>query len=274
MTPRPFQPQVFAILSALVEEKVGLHYGRSDALIAWDKMAARSEEAGYESLLDYYYFLRYDDPGQKELRALVDALVVRETYFFREYDQLRVLCDDVLAGPIAARGSALVWSAACSTGEEPLSVAMMMAHRERLDRVHILASDVSDRALELARAGRFHGRAMRSVPPTERSERWLREVGGAAVVDAAITSRVKWFRQNLLDDAAIRAVGPVDAILCRNVLIYFDEATSKRVVTSLAHALRPGGALLVGVSESLLRLDVPLVCEERGGAFLYRKPLS
>ncbi len=274
MTSRPFQPQVFAILSALVEEKTGLHYGHADGAIAWDKLAARAEDAGFESILDYYYFLRYDPAGDDELRALTDALVVRETYFFREYDPLRVVCDEVILAAVAKRERARVWSAACSTEEEPLTLAMMLARRGVLERVDLMASDVSERSLEYARAGRFHGRAMRAIPPAEESGRWLREVGGAAVVDPAIAARVRWFQQNLLDDAAIRRLYPLDLILCRNVLIYFSEATIARVVTSLANALRPGGVLLVGVSESLMRIDVPLECEERSGAFLYRRPAS
>lgn len=273
MSPRPFQPQVFALLAGLLEEHVGLHHGGTDAEIAWQKLATRAEEAGFESLLDYYYFLRYDDPQGVELRALIDAVVVRETYFFREQDQLRALVDQVLVPAVKDRGRARVWSAACSTGEEPLSIAMMLADRGLLERVEILASDVSDRSIERARAGQFAARSMRAVDPMGSTARWLtRDARGNAVIDPAIASRVTWFRQNLLDEAAIAAMPPFDAILCRNVLIYFADPTIVRVVRSLAGALRPGGVLLVGVSESLLRLDVPVTCEERGGAFLYRKP--
>lgn len=273
MSPRPFQPQVFALLAGLVEDHSGLHHGGADAEIAWQKLTTRAEEAGFESLLDYYYFLRYDDPEGVELRALIDAMVVRETYFFREQDQLRALVDQVIVPAVSAHGRARVWSAACSTGEEPLSIAMMLADRGVLDRVEILASDVSDRSIARARAGEFAARSMRAVGSMGTTARWLRQDDrGQAVIDPAIASRVTWFRQNLLDEAAIAATPPMDAILCRNVLIYFSDATIVRVVRALAGALRPGGVLLVGVSESLLRLDVPLACEERGGAFLYRKP--
>jgi len=273
MSPRPFQPQVFALLAALLEEHAGLHHGGADAEIAWQKLTTRAEEAGFESLLDYYYFLRYDDPQGVELRALIDAVVVRETYFFREQDQLRALVDQVIVPAVKDRGRARVWSAACSTGEEPLSIAMMLADRGVLERVDILASDVSDRSIERARAGQFAARALRAVDPAGPTARWLtRDERGNAVIDRAIASRVTWFRQNLLDEAAIAAMPPFDAILCRNVLIYFADPTIVRVVRALAGALRPGGVLLVGVSESLLRLDVPVTCEERGGAFLYRKP--
>jgi chemotaxis protein methyltransferase CheR len=271
MTDRPLQPRVFALLAGLLEEHTGIHHGRGDAEIAWQKLATRADEAGFESLLDYYYFLRYDDPTGAELRALVDRVVVRETYFFRELDQLRALVEHAIAPAVAARGRARVWSAACSTGEEPLSLAMLLAERGLLDRVEILASDVSDASIERARAGRFGGRSLRAVASAPGAARWLHAEGGATVVDPAVASRVRWFRQNLLDDAAARALAPLDAILCRNVLIYFTDATIERVVRSLAGALAPGGVLLVGVSESLLRLDVPLACEERGGAFLYRK---
>lgn len=272
MIGKPLQPQVFSLLAALVEERTGIHHGRGDAEIAWQKLATRADEAGFESLLDYYYFLRYDDPTGEEMRRLIDAVVVRETYFFREIDQLRALCDHVIAPAVEARGHARVWSAACSTGEEPLSIGMLLAERGLLDRVEILASDISDVSIERARTGRFGVRSTRVVDAIPGASRWLREEAGVTIVDPAIGARVRWFRQNLLDEAAAQRLAPIDAILCRNVLIYFTDATIERVVRSLAGALAPGGVLLVGVSESLLRLDVPLACEERAGAFLYRKP--
>ena len=118
-------------------------------------MAARAPEAGFESLLDYYYFLRYDAGGAKELDALIDALVVGETYFFRELPPLEVVVGELVAPAVAAGRRPAIWCAACATGEEPLTLAMMLAERGILGEVEIVASDISARALERARAGRF-----------------------------------------------------------------------------------------------------------------------
>jgi chemotaxis protein methyltransferase CheR len=262
---------VFAIMSALVEEKTGLHYGVSDRALLADKLAARAEEAGFESLLDYYYFLRYDPNAEAELVALIDALVVGETYFFREYVPLRVLVDDFLEPWCRDGRRPRVWSAACATGEEPLTLAMMLADRGLLDAVDIVATDISQRALNRARAGRFGQRSVRAVPEPHLVARYLVPAGKGYTADPVLLARISWFRANLVDAASVAALGAFDAVLCRNVLIYFSDQTVRAVVERLAGVLVPGGVLLVGVAESLLRFGTAFVGEERGGAFVYRK---
>ncbi|MDC3960360.1 CheR family methyltransferase [Polyangium jinanense] len=270
----PISPQVFAILGALIEEKLGIHYGPLDKDLLGDKVAVRAVEAGFDSLLDYYYYLRYDPSGPVELDALADVLVVGETYFFREFDQLEALVREILVPLAEASGSrnVRVWSAACATGEEPYSMAMLLAERGLLDRVEIVASDVSTRSLAAARAGEYGPRSLRSqvkVPPC--AWRFLQKNGERIVVSDHIRNAVDFRRINLLDGDAIKTLGLFDAIVCRNVLIYFQDSTARRVIDALTGVLVPNGALLVGVSESLLRLGTALRCEERGGAFVYRK---
>ncbi len=267
----PLSPQVFAILGALVEERAGLHYGPDDRELFGEKVSIRALEAGFDSLLDYYYFLRYDPGGAEELDQLVESLVVGETFFFRELAQLELLVDDVLVPAVQAGRRPRVWSAACSTGEEPLTLAMLLADRGVLGGVELVASDVSARSLSRAREGRHGVRALRPPVPEALASRWLvqepLEVRSAAALRAAVDFR----RVNLLDEGAVAALGTFDAVLCRNVLIYFADPTARRVLASLAAALAPGGVLLVGVSESLLRYGTGLSCEEHRGVFLYRK---
>ncbi len=270
----PISPQVFAILNALIEEKLGMHYGPLDKDLLGDKIALRAVEAGFDSLLDYYYYLRYDPGGPAELDALTDVLVVGETYLFRELDQLEAMVREILMPLAQARGArkTRVWSAACATGEEPYSIAMLLAERGLLDRVEIVASDVSARSLAAARAGNYGPRSLRSqvkVPPF--AWRFMEHKGERIVVSEEIRRAVDFRRINLLDGEAIARLGSFDVIVCRNVLIYFQDATTRRVVDALTRALVPDGTLLVGVSESLLRLGTGLRCEERGGAFVYRK---
>ncbi|MDI1429113.1 CheR family methyltransferase [Polyangium sorediatum] len=270
----PMSPQVFAILGALIEEKLGIHYGPLDKDLLGDKIAMRAVEAGFDSLLDYYYYLRYDPAGEAEFDALADVLVVGETYLFREFDQLEALVRDVLL-PLAEAGGPRrprIWSAACATGEEPYSIAMCLADRGLLHQVEIVASDLSTRSLAAARAGAYGPRALRSqvkVPPF--AWRFLQKNGERIVVSEEIRKAVDFRRINLLDGDSIGKLGFFDVIVCRNVLIYFQDSTARRVIDMLTGALLPSGALLVGVSESLLRLGTALRCEERGGAFVYRK---
>lgn len=265
-------PQLFAILSALVEDRVGLHYGPGEREVFLEKVRTRAQEVGFDSLLDYYYRLRYDDPDGAELHALTEALVVCETYFFRELSPLTVAIEEIIGPRVEAGERARIWSAACATGEEPLTAAMLLAHHGWLDRVELVATDISRRALDRARAGRFSRRALRGPVPAALATRWLRERDSGLECDRALIDAVTWSRLNLIDAAAVRQLGAFDLILCRNVLIYFSDDVATRVAASLAGALRPRGNLLVGVSESLLRFATPLECHERRGTFLYARP--
>jgi chemotaxis protein methyltransferase CheR len=270
MAALPMSPQVFAILTALIEQRSGLHYRQEDRDLLEDRVSARALDAGFDSLLDYYYFLRYDPAGPQALDALVDSLLVHETYFFREAPPLKVLVEDVLAPAVAAGRRPRVWCAACSTGEEPLTLAMMLADRGVLAGVELVASDLSPRALERARTGEHNLRSLRALPPGV-DGRWLEVRDGRPYVKPELVAAVDWRRVNLVDEAAVAALGTFDVIICRNVLIYFKDDTARRVVESLTRALVPGGHLLVGTSESLMRFGTALACEERRGAFIYIK---
>jgi chemotaxis protein methyltransferase CheR len=267
--PLALSPQLFAIFSGLIEEHAGLHYAPADRDLLEHKLVARAADAGFESLLDYYYYLRYDAGGPPELEALVDALVVGETYFFRELPQLEVVVDDLVLPRVRAGKPVRIWSAACATGEEPLSLAMMLADRDLLDRVEILATDVSDRALARARAASFGKRSLRSDIPAGR--RFFDLGADRIAVDKALVDRVVFRKLNLFDESAMAGMPPADVILCRNVLIYFSDENARRVSARLAARLAPGGALFVGISESLLRFGTALACEEKNGVFFYRR---
>jgi chemotaxis protein methyltransferase CheR len=264
-------PQLFAIFANLVEEACGIHYDGLDREIFAAKLIAHAADLGYGSLLDYYYRLRYDDPGGVERTRLVEALVVHETYFFRELPPLEQLVDGHLARVVEARGRARVWSAACSTGQEPLTLAMLLDDRGLLDRVELVASDISSQAIAQAASGRYRPRALRDGYPPRLAARYLEPGPGGVTVAPRILGAVRFQIVNLFDAAAVRALGAFDAILCRNVLIYFHDNQVKRVIDQLTDMLVPDGLLTVGVSESLLRFGTSLICEERGSAFFYRR---
>jgi chemotaxis protein methyltransferase CheR len=264
-------PQLTILFASLVERASGIAYGPHDQEVFASKLADHALELGHESLLDYYYRLRYDDPTGVELQRLIDALLVHETYFFRELPPLIELVDHHLSAICQRRGRARVWSAACATGEEPYTLAMLLDERGLLERVEILGTDLSASVLDRAASGRHSRRALREGHPAELARRYLDIQPDHVTVAPHIRSAVEFARVNLLDEAAISALGQFDAILCRNVLIYFGDERIAAVVEHLAGALAPDGLLAVGVSESLLRFGTSLVCEERGGAFFYRK---
>lgn len=262
-------PPLFAVFAGLVEESSGLHYAPADRELFASKLIAHAAERGHDMLLDYYYRLRYDDPSGAELASLIEALLVHETYLFREAGALTELVDSHIVPIVRTRERARVWSAACSTGEEPYTLAMLLDDRGVLDAVEILATDISPVAIELARQGRLGRRSVRDAHPVDLVARYT-EVGAQGVLVAPrIRRAVEFSTMNLVDPTA-PALGVFDAILCRNVLIYFKDEQISRVIDRLADQLAPDGLLAVGVSESLLRFGSRLVCEERRSSFFYR----
>jgi chemotaxis protein methyltransferase CheR len=268
----PAPAPVVAILADLVEERTGLHYGVPDRDMLVEKIADRAVEAGFESLLDYYYFLRYDPEAASELDRLIDALVVGETYLFREFEPLRLIVHRFVEPLVRSGVRPRIWSAACATGEEPITLAMLLADAGLLERVELVASDISERSLSRARQGKFGRRSLRTVPSPELRARYvLEDRDGAPRVTPELLSAIEWRRINLNEPDQVATVGRCHVILCRNVLIYFSDETTAKVVSHLSNALEPNGVLMVGVSESLLRFSTALECQEVDHVFCYRK---
>lgn len=255
----------------LIENACGVHYRVEDRAILASKVEMHARDRGHESVQTYYEELRDNDPDGLELDKLLEAILVHETYFFRELPPLVELVDGHLAAIIRKRGRARVWSAACATGEEPLTLAMLLDDRGLLDRVEIVASDVSTTAIARAIAGGYGTRALRDGHPPELVRRYLQTSSKTVAVAPRIHGSVAFETINLFDDDRVRKLGLFDVILCRNVLMYFREERVANVVNRLGRALAPGGVIAVGVAESLLRFGPALVCEERGGSFFYRR---
>ena len=266
----PLSPQVFSILSGIIEDRTGLHYELAASELLADRLTPRALELGFDSLLDYYYFLRYDPGADAEFALLVEALVVNETYFFRELPALRVVAELFVPRLLEAGARPRIWCAACSTGEEPFTLAMLLDEAGLLDQVSILASDISTRVLAYAKAGRYVRRSLRALPPGV-VDRWLLPEEDGMRVAPRIAQAVDFQCLNLVDEAKLAALGRFDVVICRNVLIYFRDQTVERVIANLWQSLAPQGHLVVGASESLLRFETPFECEEQRGAFFYRK---
>lgn len=264
-------PAVFSIFSNLIEEKLGLHYNLMDREMLQDKASVRALEAGFDSMLDYYYFLRYDESGNKEINELVEALVVNETYFFREWTAIEVLVQTFIK-PLCESGKRpRIWSAACSTGEEPISLAMLLDDMNLLDKVDIVASDISLKALSKPIKNIYGKRSVRAVPSSRLLEKYLVCSDNGYTVKPGLIEKIKWKQLNLLDEANFFAPYSFDVIICRNVMIYFSDVTIKNLLERFYKTLNYSGLLLVGVSESLLRYGNIFTGEERNGTFVYKK---
>ena len=266
------------LLRDLIHERTGLFFDNGKGDILTDKLSPLVVERGFTSLLDYYYLLKYDEAGQDEWLNVMNALSVPETYFWREMDQVRALVEWVVPKWFAARGAGplRIWSAACATGEEPLTIAMALDEAGWLGRVpvEILASDASPAAIEKARRGVYRERSFRNLPAPLRA-RYFTQEGETKTwrVDARLHGAVEWGVVNLMDEAEVARRAASNVIFCRNVFIYFSGQSVGRTVRAFAAQIRPPGYLVVAASESLLRISEDFELQEMGNAFVYvRRP--
>jgi len=263
-----------ALIRSLINERTGMSFdnGRSDLLI--DKLSPLVVERGFSSYLDYYYLLKYDAAAPAEWQNVMNALSVQETYFWRELDQIRALVQTLVPQWHAQNPGATlrIWSAACATGEEPLTIAMALDEAGWFERtsIEILASDASSNAIDRAKAGVYRERAFRNLPPHLRN-RYFESDESVSRVRGDIHSRIKWSIANLMDETQVASLAAVDFIFCRNVFIYFSESAIGRVVRSFARFIRSPGYLFVGAAESLLRLTTDFNLTEVDDAFVYVK---
>ena len=269
--PTPSEP-VLLLLRDLVHERTAVYFDddRLDLLV--DKLRDRLVSRGTRSLLDYYYLLKYDAEGTEEWRRVMDAVSVQETYFWREVDQIRALVDHVVPAWFRSHVTPLhLWSAACATGEEPLSIAIALAEAGWGNHpIEIHAIDASEAALAKARAGVYRDRAFRALP-ANLSERYFEPRGDGMALRAGFDPRITFTWANLAEPSTYAALPQPAAIFCRNVFIYFSQASIARVAAVFAERLAPEGHLFIGASESLLKLTNRFDLQELGGAFVYRR---
>jgi chemotaxis protein methyltransferase CheR len=266
---------VTTIFCDLIHERLGLSYDAAQFVQIGDRLAPLVVARGLGSFMDYYYLLKYSE-GDDEWRAVMDALAVPETYFWREVDQVRAVVDCVIPELVAHSGGRRVriWSVPCSSGEEPLTIAMMLDQAGWFSRadIEIIGSDASPAAIAKARAGVYGGRAFRALPPSLVDLYFRRAANGTSwVVSPDLQRHVQYDIANLMDRPTISAHAGVPVIFCRNVFIYFSDRNIDRVLKAFAGSMPDPGFLCVGASESLLRFSSPFDLREIGGAFVYVK---
>jgi chemotaxis protein methyltransferase CheR len=263
---------VTQVLRDLVHQRLGLFYEASHFDQVADRLAPLVVARGMSSFLDYYYFLKYSNE-REEWTKVMDALAVHETYFWREIDQLRAVVD-VVVPQLARRGAAplKIWSVPCSTGEEPLTLAMLLSEKGWFNRlpIEVCGSDASPDAITHARAGQYGQRAFRNLPEAMREKYFVRHDSKWAVVPD-LHRRVSYDIVNLVAEDEVRRHASAPIIVCRNVFIYFSEESIRRAIGVFERAMPVPGYLCVGASESLLRRTVAFELQDVGGAFMYVK---
>jgi chemotaxis protein methyltransferase CheR len=242
----------------LVYDRSGitLHRGKRALVVA--RLGKMLKAGGFRSFADYVRHVETDRSGH-ELSVLLDAITTNHTSFFREDEHFRFLAERVVPPLAAADRPVRVWCAACSTGQEPVSIAITLIEalpEAQHRRLRLLASDVSTRALKVASAGVYPIRTAAGVPqPVLKShfERGLGADEGKLRVRAHVRRGIEYRRLNLIEIDTIDET--FDVVFCRNVMIYFDKAVQQRVVTMLERHLAPGGYLFIAHSESLNGLE-------------------
>ncbi|MER2560732.1 MAG: protein-glutamate O-methyltransferase CheR [Myxococcaceae bacterium] len=244
--------------------------------IAERRLAPRLEALGLRDFGTYQRYLRFDSRGKEELDVAIDLLLPRETYFFREPAQLTTLVDEVIPrlAQDAIGRSLHVWSAGCSSGEEPYTLSMLMGSHPLLKDwdIDVLGTDLSQKALATARHAEYGPSALRSTTPEQKARFFELAEQGRVKVKREFKERVRFGWLNLLDAEGARLLPSMDVIFCRNVLIYFDTETRRRVVQLFSERLRDGGYLLLGHSENLFSLTTKFELVQLSGDLVYRKP--
>jgi chemotaxis protein methyltransferase CheR len=265
-----FGEEDFAALRQLVKAHTGIHLSEQKRELVYGRLSRRLRALGLESFRDYRRLLEHDEGG--ELVQFCNAITTNLTSFFREAHHFAYLHEQLRAAKAAAASRRLrFWSAGCSTGEEPYSLAMTVL--EAFDELHgwdvrILATDLDTEVLERARRGSYAPERVRELG-ARRLGRFFCRDGGAApqyTVSEQLRELITFRELNLMH--ALPMKGPLDAVFCRNVIIYFDKETQRELFARIARLQRPGAMLFLGHSESLFRVsdDYSLV-----GKTIYRR---
>jgi chemotaxis protein methyltransferase CheR len=249
----------FQKIVELVREHAGIVLGERKRELVYGRLSRRLRELGFTDFSDYCAYLESPE-GESERGMMVNAITTNLTGFFREAHHFEFLAKEVLAamaGSRSATGRRLrIWSAGCSSGEEPYSIAMTV--REALGDdarwdAKILATDIDTQMVATAKAGHYPSSRTESIPPAMR-RKFVRPIDdGSIEMSEALKSMVVFKPLNLFDPWPMQ--GPFDAIFCRNVIIYFDTDAKRALFDRFAEILKPGGWMFIGHSESLFRLS-------------------
>ena len=246
---------MFNDFRALIYEKTGLFFTDNKKYLLESRLQTRLRERNCKTFEEYWQLIRYDAWRDKELTMLFDLVTTNETYFYRDASQLQAFVDVAVPALLKLNEHTCrlrIWSAACSTGDEPYTLAMMLFEHPALAKwtIEILGSDISETVLTQARSGVYGPYAVRQIPASLR-QKYFTEKDGPFVLVPKVRQVVKFANINLYDKARLRLIRDMDVIFCRNCLIYFDDNGKRQIVDSLYDSLKPGGYLIIGFSESI-----------------------
>jgi chemotaxis protein methyltransferase CheR len=272
----PVTEEEFSRLSEFLYRRTGMVFTESKRYYVQRRVTDRMEATGATSFASYFARLRADLGG--EIEQFVNAFTVNETYFYREDHQLKCLTNSLLAERTRRRPRSeaiRIWSIPCATGEEPYSIAIwLLENWPQVDAydIEIIGSDIDTRVLKAAAEGLFSKRALMRLTP-DLIGRYFEELDDDRWrILADIRDSVRFTPVNLVDPAQTRPHGRFDVIFCRNVLIYFDDASRRVAAENLYENLEPGGFICLGHTESMSRISPLFEVRRFDDAIVYQRP--
>ena len=266
---------VFRLLREQIYSRTGMWFTDSSKYLLQKRLSPRARELNFDSFQKYFYFLQYDPRAETEFDQVYDLVTTNETYFFREPAQLSAFTDEIIPDILARKAlkKVRIWSAGCSSGEEPYSIAMLLQESGWYEQAtfEIFASDINQLVLAKARKGIYRENAFRATNAELRDRYFARQDDGSWRISDDVRNRVSFGRLNLYDEARVSLLGHLDLVFCRNVIIYFDDNSKKVVVKNFYNRLVDGGYLLLGHSESLISLSTQFKLRHLKNDMVYQK---
>jgi chemotaxis protein methyltransferase CheR len=272
------QPEEFRLIREYVLEEFGLILDEARAQYLSSRLVPHITELGLESFLDYYTCLRFAPRGSTEHQRFISTITNNETYFFREDAQLKVFAEHIvphLKGKkqLGGQRKFRIYSAGCSSGEEVYTLAMILLESGHLLwdwDIMVTGIDIDREMIARANEGVYSGRAFQSTPP-HYLEKYFTRSGDSFQVKESLRKITRFEERNLLKLDPLFSLDRADVIFCRNVFIYFNDDTIRKIVDSFAELLQPEGFLFLGHSESLSRITSRYEPIRHPGAIVYRK---
>ncbi len=266
---------VFRQLRDQIYKRTGLFFADSSKYLIQKRLSPRARELNFESFQKYFYFLQYDPRSEAEYDQIFDLVTTNETYFFREPAQLTAFAEEIIPELLSRKHfkKLRIWSAGCSSGEEPYSVAILLEEGGWFKKasIEIFGSDLNQQVLAKARRGNYRENSFRATSPPLRAKYFTHLQDGSWQISDDIRNRVSFGRLNIYDEARVSLLGYLDIVFCRNVIIYFDDASKRVVINNFFHRLLDGGYLLLGHSESLISLSTHFKLRHLKNDMVYQK---
>lgn len=277
-TPQSISDAEFRKFREFFYRRTGIHFEDSKRYFVDKRLVDRMAITDSTTFNSWFSVLRSETSGT-EMQALINAMTVNETYFLREDYQFAALVDSVLPEIVAAkrdRKPIRIWCMPSSSGEEAYSVAMVLLERWPALKdwdVEIISSDIDTDILTKARIGHYHQRSVQHVPPAWLAKYFARTADGWQI-DDTLRGAVEFTRCNLCRPQETARYRDFDIVFCRNLLIYFDDASRRVAASAIYDALKPGGYVMLGHSESMSRISSLFRVRRFPDALAYQKPLE